>query len=72
VQTERPKPSWAALKAATRRKDAERNARRGLAPPPSLEPAPAQPADEIRTGKFAGPDQADEQPEPPAGQMRLL
>jgi hypothetical protein len=72
VQTERTKPSWAALKAATRRKDAERNARLGKPAPPSFDPA------DTRTGKFAGPRSAEperepepEQPAPP-GQMRLL
>jgi len=75
AQTERTKPSWSALKAATRRRDAERNARRGLPSPPAFDA-------DARTGKFAAPavdpeldgksEQPDESSEPPAGQMRLL
>ena len=58
VQTERPKQSWAALRAATRRRDAERNARRDVPPPPSFDP-PAK-AD------------TDDKPTPPPGQQKLL
>jgi hypothetical protein len=49
VQTERPRPSWAALKAAVRQRDVERNARRGQPPPVSVDPAPASTSDDDAT-----------------------
>lgn len=65
VQTERVKPSWSALKAATRRRDAERNARRGQPPPPSFEGAPTKRTD--KTDDEPSPEQSASR-----GQMDLL
>lgn len=61
AQTERTKPSWAALKAATRQRDVERAARRGLPPPPSFDP-PGKPAADDTSNTAA----------PSAPQMKLL